>query len=111
MKQFKLARDSTVNSILSQYLNQPHLERSKDPLSFWEANRLFFRELYEMNFKQLYIPGTSVAIESVFYKARQLTDLRKNRLSFKNLGKIIFLNSFCLKSCLKLKHETLPLFN
>ena len=48
---FKLTPDSTVNSIFSQYLNQPHLKRSKDPLSFWEANRLIFPELHEMNLK------------------------------------------------------------
>ena len=48
---FKLTPDLTVSSILSQYRNEPHLERSKDPLSFWEANRLIFPELYEMNLK------------------------------------------------------------
>ena len=47
----KITSHSTVNSILTQYLDQSLLERSKDSLIFWEANRSVSLELYEVNVK------------------------------------------------------------
>ena len=46
----KITPDSTVNLVLTQCIDQPYLEGSKD-LIFWKANRLIFPEFYDINLK------------------------------------------------------------
>lgn len=85
---------TTGTLILKQYLELPYLQRSKNPLEFWKKHKNIFPELYKMQLKYLCIPGTSVPSERVFSKTGQLTSARRNRLSSKNLDKIVFLNSY-----------------
>ncbi|CAG9833257.1 unnamed protein product [Diabrotica balteata] len=84
---------STVTVILRQYLEMPHFERKKNPMEFWKKYKSTFPELYYLAKKYLSIPATSVPSERVFSKSGQLTNLRRNRLSPKNLNQILFLNS------------------
>ena len=87
---------STLATIMiKQYLQMPLLERKKDPLEFWAKHKNLLPQLYELAIKYLCIPSTSVPSERVFSKTGQLTNLRRNRLSPKNLDMVIFLNS-CL---------------
>ncbi|CAG9829737.1 unnamed protein product [Diabrotica balteata] len=89
--------NSTTTAIIMirQYLELPLQERNKDPLEFWTKHQILLPELYELAVKYLCIPGTSVPSERVFSKAGQLSNLRRSRLSPKNLDQIIFLNSNC----------------
>lgn len=82
-----------VTLMMRQYLEMPHLERTKHPLEFWKKYKQTFPELYEISLKYLCVPATSVPSERVFSKTGQITNDRRNRLSPKNLDYIIFLNS------------------
>lgn len=85
---------STMTAIMVKpYLQMPLLDRKKDPLNFWSTHQNTFPELNELASKYLCVPSTSVPSERVFSEAAQLTNLRRNRLSPKNLDIIIFLNS------------------
>lgn len=82
-----------VTLMIRQYLEMPHLERTKNPLDFWKKYKLTFPELYKISLKYLCVPATSVPAERVFSKTGLITNDRRNRLSPKNLDYIIFLNS------------------
>ena len=79
--------------MLRQYLEIPHLERTKSPLIFWQQYKQTFPEMYKLSIKYLSVPATSVPSERVFSKTEQITNDRLNRLSPKNLDVIIFLTS------------------
>lgn len=79
--------------MLRQYLDIPHLERTKNPLEYWQQYKQTFPEMYKLSLKYLSIPATSVPSERVFSITGQITNDRRNRLSPKNLDIIIFLNS------------------
>lgn len=82
-----------VTLVMRQYLEMPHLERTKNPLEFWKKYKLTILELYKISIKYLCVPATSVPSERVFSKTGQITNDRRNRLSTKKLDYIIFLNS------------------
>jgi hypothetical protein len=93
---------TTAIPILSvrQYLELPHLARFQNPFEFWEKNKYML--LYKLHLKYLCIPVTSVPSERIFSKAYQLANVRRNRLSSKQLGQILFLNSYLSSYFVKL---------
>lgn len=98
----KVAESATVISssptakailMVKQYLTMPNVPRTSNPLVFWSAHKCAMPELFEMHLKYLCTPATSVPSERVFSKTGMLTNLRRNRLSPKNLDQIVFLNT------------------
>ncbi|CAH2013549.1 unnamed protein product [Acanthoscelides obtectus] len=75
------------------YLELPHIERSADPLLFWEEHKHMMPELYELHKKYLCVPASSVPSERIFSKSGQITNDSRSRLLPDNLDMILFLNS------------------
>lgn len=72
-----------VTLMMRQYLEMPHLERTKNPLEFWKKYKLTFPDLYKISMKYLCVPATAVPSERVFSKTGQITNDRRNTLSKK----------------------------
>ncbi|XP_067633760.1 E3 SUMO-protein ligase ZBED1-like [Eurosta solidaginis] len=87
------APNVNANIQLEQYLRQNFVDRSNNPLDYWNRSQPTFPELYMLSKKYLCIPATSVPSERVFSKAGQIINDRRNRLKGDKLDMIIFLNS------------------
>lgn len=46
-----------VTLMMRQYLEMPHLERTKNPLEFWKKYKLTFPQLYKISMKYLCVPA------------------------------------------------------
>lgn len=77
---------------VDKYLQEPLLNRSEDPLLWWQHRENVYPRLVQLAKKRLCILGTSVPSERVFSKAGQLITDRRNRLSGKRVSQILFLH-------------------
>ncbi|CAL1676564.1 unnamed protein product [Lasius platythorax] len=81
---------------LRQYLNQPVIPRTEDPLKYWQKLRLAYPSLNKIAMRYLNIVGTSVASERLFSKAGAIKVDNRSRLSGEHLNQLLFLG--CLGS-------------
>lgn len=83
---------------LKHYLDQPLLERTANPVSFWiKEYSLVYPSLSIIAKKYLVVVATSVQSERLFSRAGNiLTDCR-SRLSPEHLQQLLFLNSLPIK--------------
>lgn len=77
---------------VEQYLQEPLLLRTADPLMWWKERKSVYPRLYELAMKKLCIVGTSVPSERVFSKAGQVVTEKRSRLSGEKVNQIVFLN-------------------
>ncbi|XP_053594570.1 E3 SUMO-protein ligase ZBED1 isoform X2 [Microplitis demolitor] len=78
---------------LKQYITQPIINRSKDPLKHWQLLKPSFPNLYEVAMKYFCVVGTSVPCERLFSEAGNIKNTDRNRLTGSNLNKLLFLSS------------------
>lgn len=78
---------------LNQFLHRNVIKLNEDPLVKWENIKVIYPKLYKLTMKYLLIPGTSVPSESLFSKAGETVSKSKNRLTGKQLSKLLFLQS------------------
>lgn len=78
---------------LNQYLHRNVIKLNEDPLVEWENTKVIYPKLYKLAMKYLLIPATSVPSERLFSKAGETVSKTRNRLTGKNLSKLLFLQS------------------
>ncbi|KAK7004624.1 zinc finger BED domain-containing protein 1 [Biomphalaria glabrata] len=78
---------------MQRYLDEPYLDRLKDPLEWWKRHSHAFPNLTVLARKYLCAPGTCVPAERLFSKTGQIVNERRNRLKAKNIDMILFLNN------------------
>ena len=79
---------------LKKFKSLPNLERSENPLEWWEkSGKALFPNLYNTAIRYLIIPATSVPSERIFSTAGSVLTKKRNRLGPKNANMIIALNS------------------
>lgn len=77
---------------LNQYLNEPLLNRSGDPLLWWDARKNVYPILYRYMLKRLNLVATSVPCERIFSKAGLIQTDRRSRLSAKKVSQLLFIS-------------------
>ncbi|XP_018431342.1 PREDICTED: zinc finger BED domain-containing protein 1-like, partial [Nanorana parkeri] len=89
--------DPTCEAILEieQYIEEPHLPRTADPLLWWERRKFTYPILYSVVVKRLCVPATSVPCERIFSKAGQIRAENRSRLTSDN-GDNVVLKSVAL---------------
>ncbi|XP_008189831.1 zinc finger BED domain-containing protein 4-like [Acyrthosiphon pisum] len=87
--------EETMNppSELNQYLHRNVIKLNEDPLVEWKNTEVIYPKLYNLAMKYLLIPATSVPSERLFSKAGETVSKTRNRLTGKNLSKLLFLQS------------------
>ncbi|XP_008556087.1 E3 SUMO-protein ligase ZBED1-like [Microplitis demolitor] len=78
---------------LKQYITQPVILRKEDPLKYWQLIKPSYPNLYKIAMKYFCVVGTSVPCERLFSKAGNIKTVDRNRLTGKNLDKLLFLSS------------------
>ncbi|XP_046484440.1 zinc finger BED domain-containing protein 4-like [Neodiprion pinetum] len=78
---------------LKQYLTQPVIPRNEDPLKYWQLLKPSFPSLFQIAMKYFCVVGTSVPCERLFSEAGNIKTDDRNRLTGKNLDKLLFLSS------------------
>jgi len=78
---------------LRQFLSQPVIQRTDDPITYWHQAKMVYPNLYKIAIKYLSIVGTSVPSERLFSKAGNILTEKRSRLSSERLSKLIFLSS------------------
>lgn len=91
----QVKQDPTAEAIveLDKYLNEPHLPRTTDPLSWWEMRKHTYPNIYSVAVKRLCIPATSVPCERIFSKAGQICTEKRSRLTSDKITRILFVNN------------------
>ncbi|KAK0151151.1 Zinc finger BED domain-containing protein 1 [Merluccius polli] len=86
--------NTTADAIVEvqRYLKEPHINRSDDPLQYWNTHKPLYPHLYILSLKFLCTPAFSVPCERIFSKAGEVVSKKRNRLSPKVLEQILFLN-------------------
>ncbi|XP_062858504.1 E3 SUMO-protein ligase ZBED1-like [Trichomycterus rosablanca] len=82
--------DATIE--VQRYLSDPPLQRSDDPLAYWNEHKNVYPHLFLLAKQYLCIPASSVPCERVFSKAGEVVSKKRNRLSPKTVEKLLFLN-------------------
>jgi len=80
------------NIELKQYLSQPVIHESADPIDYWKMSQHVFLKLYSIAIKYLSIVAT-VPAERLFSKAGNIKTNLRNRLTGKHLSSLLFLDS------------------
>lgn len=75
---------------MRQYVANKVICHEKDPLKFWEENKVVNKALASVATKFLCVLATSVPAERVFSKAGLVLTYRRNRLKPHVVDKIIF---------------------
>ena len=78
---------------LRSYLEEPLLQRSADPLSWWETKCSVYPRLTHVMGYRLCIVATSVPSEGIFSKAGQIRTERRNRINPSKMRSMFFLNA------------------
>ena len=78
---------------LRQYIKQPLIPRSNDPLEFWEALKLAFPNCYDVVIRYLSVVATSVPSESLFSLASNIDTDNRSRLNPERLAELTFMSS------------------
>uniref|UniRef100_A0A182N6P6 BED-type domain-containing protein n=1 Tax=Anopheles dirus TaxID=7168 RepID=A0A182N6P6_9DIPT len=68
------------NLELDNYLAEPFLKRTEDPLLWWHINKMVYPTLFKIMLGKLCIPASSVPCERVFSKAAEIESEKRNRL-------------------------------
>ncbi|CAK1597436.1 unnamed protein product [Parnassius mnemosyne] len=84
---------TSADMMVKQYIELPYLDRTCDPLQFWNEKKCLYPVLFKIAHKYLCIPATSVPSECLFSKTGILCNDRRNRLAPKKVDQILFLNS------------------
>lgn len=79
----------TIVSQINQYLAEPVMPRSGQPLAYWQAIKSCFAALAQATRAYLCSPCTSVDSERLFSTAANVTDDKRNRLTSKNAEMLI----------------------
>ncbi|XP_072560099.1 uncharacterized protein [Paramormyrops kingsleyae] len=82
--------DATVE--VQQYLSDPNITHTEDPLRFWDMQQAVYPHLYELAVQFLCTPASSVPCEWVFSKAGEVMNKKRNQLSPRTVEQILFLN-------------------
>lgn len=77
---------------IDKYLQEPLVERSNDPLKWWNENKNIYPTLFEIMKRRFCIQGSSVPSERVFSKGCQVLTEKRNRFISKKVEPIIFFN-------------------
>ncbi|XP_076013422.1 E3 SUMO-protein ligase ZBED1-like [Genypterus blacodes] len=88
------AKSATADAIqeVQRYLAEGNIARSQDPLQYWDNQKATFPHLFRLALQFLCTPASSVPCERVFSTAGELVSKKRNRLNFKILEQLIFLN-------------------
>lgn len=78
---------------LRQYLSQPVIPRTEDPLKYWQTVKHAYPSLNKIAIQYLGVVGTSVPSERLFSKAGAIKVDNRSRLSGDLLNKLLFLGS------------------
>ncbi|CAH0560490.1 unnamed protein product [Brassicogethes aeneus] len=77
---------------IDKYLQEPLLQRTENPLKWWQERKSIYPRLYQLAVKKLCVVATSVPSERIFSKAGQTVTDRRNRLSGEKVRQLVFLN-------------------
>ncbi|XP_040924228.2 E3 SUMO-protein ligase ZBED1-like isoform X1 [Betta splendens] len=77
---------------VQRYLAEGNIARSQDPLKYWDNHKSLYPNLFNLALQFLCTPASSVPCERVFSAAGEIVSKKRNRLNFKTLEKLIFLN-------------------
>ena len=88
-------RNPTADAIMEirSYLEEPHIHRTADPLSWWESKASIYPRLTSIMRRKLCIVATFVPSERIFSKTGQIVTERRNRISSSKLRHLVFLNA------------------
>ncbi|KAK7162496.1 hypothetical protein R3I93_006724 [Phoxinus phoxinus] len=88
-------RNPSADAIMEvrSYLEEPLLQRSADPLSWWKNKASIYPRLTKVMTGRLCIVATSVPSERVFSKTGQIITERRNRISPSKVRQLAFLNA------------------
>ncbi|XP_077148974.1 E3 SUMO-protein ligase ZBED1-like [Ranitomeya variabilis] len=88
-------RNPSADAILEvrSYLEEPLIQRTLDPLSWWKSRALFYPRLIKVMEGRLCIVATSVPSERIFSKTGQIITERRNWISPSKLRHLVFLNA------------------
>ncbi|KAM4028706.1 E3 SUMO-protein ligase ZBED1-like isoform 1-T1 [Anomaloglossus baeobatrachus] len=75
------------------YVEEPLIQRSEDPLTWWQSKASIYPRLNKVMAERLCIVATSVPSERVFSKTGQIITERRNRISAEKLKYLVFLNA------------------
>lgn len=77
---------------LDKYLEEDILNRSSDPLIWWEERKTIYPMLYAYMKKRLCLLATSVPCERIFSKAGSILTEKRSRITSSKVNQILFLN-------------------
>lgn len=94
VKQHLEVRSSTAAAIIEtdKYLNEPLLQRTENPLKWWNERRTIYPRLFTLMERRLCNMATSVPCERVFSKAGNTINEHRSRLKPEKAAQLIFLN-------------------
>lgn len=78
---------------LKQFLTQPVIPRTSDPIEYWKVTKHAYPKLYPIAIQHLSVVGTSVPAERLFSKAGLIKSDLRNRITGKRLSAPLFLSS------------------
>ena len=88
-------KNATADAIqeVQRYLAEGNIARSQDPLAYWKNQKTTYPNLFQLSIQFLCTPASSVPCEWVFSTAGEVVSKKRNRLNFKTLEKLFFLNT------------------
>uniref|UniRef100_A0A6P7GHW3 Zinc finger BED domain-containing protein 1-like n=1 Tax=Diabrotica virgifera virgifera TaxID=50390 RepID=A0A6P7GHW3_DIAVI len=78
---------------IDRYIKEPILQRTEDPLKWWNDRQAIFPALVDLVKKRLCITATSVPCERQFSKAGLIMTDKRSRMKASKLSKVMFLQS------------------
>lgn len=84
-------QEITIITQVSQYMAESVLQRSSNPLAYWQVNKGRFPALAQAARAYLCSPCTSVDSERLFSTAANIIDDKRNRLTPKNAEMLIMI--------------------
>lgn len=83
--------EMTIISQVSQYMAESVLQRSSNPLAYWQVNEARFPALAKAARAYLCSPCTSVDSERLFSTAANIIDEKRSRLTPRNAEMLIMI--------------------
>ena len=77
---------------VKSYLEEPHIHRTADLLSWWESKAPIYPRFANVMLRKLCIVATSVPSERIFSKTGQIITERRNQIDSSKLRHLVFLN-------------------
>ncbi|XP_037946423.1 zinc finger BED domain-containing protein 4 isoform X2 [Teleopsis dalmanni] len=78
---------------LDKYINEQYLERTKDPLAWWEQHKMLYPRLYQLVLKRFCIVATSVPCSRIFLNNDRIISERKAFLKSDETSDLVFLHN------------------